>query len=266
MASMVRWKLVRSLSVAACVFAARVAVAGDCLGVNDRLSVASHANAFFAVVDNYTADASSGRIDLHLTQIVVVKGRVPAKVSLHPKDVSIQLARYLFFTQDDGIVFQCSGSRPIRTSDFAATWSQIQHRTAAPPLPVAAVGSNFCRNGPRKEVMLYDDGTIVIEQGASKVTKRVDRPRVAEIRQLQARLRESPEGVGWLSYVPDGLQELTLYLDWDESWGATPTYSKCGPTNQFANRYLTPRKNAIVEAILSAAGERDAFAGCGCVE
>jgi len=259
--------------IAAGVFAARVAAAGDCLGVNDQLSVASHANVFFAVVDNYTAGASLGHIDLHLTQIVVVKGRVPANVSLHPKEIRIRLARYLFFTQDDGVVFQCSGSRLIRTSDFTVTWNQLQsfvhdeaYRTATPPIPVAAVASNFCSRGPRKAITLYDDGTMVIEQGPSKVTKRVDRRRVAEIRQLQTRLGDSHELAGWLSAVPGGLQELTLYLDWDESWSAAPTYSKCGPTSAYADGYLTPRKNAIVEAILSAAGERNGFAGCGCVK
>ena len=96
--------------------------------------------------------------------------------------------------------------------------------------------------------------------------RKIDGGKVAEIRRLQASLDASREGVGWLSYIPPGIRELTLYLDRDESWSGGPAYSNCGAMSGGDRDYLTPRHNEIVEAILSATGERESFASCGCVD
>lgn len=251
-----------------------------CVFIEDRRSVASHASVFFGVVENYTVDASSGRIDLQLADIVSVKGPVPTRVSVDPKQVQIKpLARHLFFTQPDGVVSPCSGSRPIMTSQVRETWNLLQRLVnpdgpglPAPALRIAAVASNFCsiRAGYgsrsfRKVITLFDDGTIVVENGESRSSKRATRETVERIRQMRERLASSGEGVGWLSYVPPGVQELTLYFDDGEFWSAGPSYSRCGRTDAFGERYLTPLRHAVITAILAAANEPKAFIDCGCV-
>jgi hypothetical protein len=253
--------------------------AGDCQDIDDAGAVARHANVFFAVVANYEADASSGRIDLHLEHAFAAKGRVPSRVSVDPTAVRIKpLARHLFFTQDDGIVSRCSGSRPLKTSEVAPIWRRLQEwlrpegpRVPPPALPIAAVASNFCSGGTserffvyRKVVTVFDDGTIVIENGPSIRKKRTKT--VGRLRELRSSLTSAREGRGWLSFVPPGMQELSLYLDDGEHWSAGPTYVKCGRTSGRDDEYLTPRANALVAAILAAAGETGGFRGCACVE
>ena len=234
-------------------------VAASLLAVNIAAALllaafCSSGNVFFAVVDNYKVDGSQRHLEL--SHAVAVKGTIPARVSVDPKRVTIKpLARHLFCTNDEGVV---AAAHPIKTADFAATWNRVSS-TAPPALPLAAIESNFCDGAQRKAMTLYDDGTIV----TGSVTKHVTREQLAEIRRLLS--QPSNDMRDWLSYVSPGVQELTLYTDDGEIWSSAPVYSKCAPVGAEAERNFTPHRVRIVRAILDAAGDPNAFAGCGCV-
>ena len=71
---------------------------------------------------------------------------------------------------------------------------------------------------------------------------------------------------GWLSYIPSGLQELTLQFDDGVRWRSGPSYSRCGSTTARAEDYVTRESDALVREILAATRQKRAFDECGCVK
>lgn len=247
-----------------------LALAPECGAVDERAALALHENVFIAVVESHAVEPS-GLVALELAHGAVVQGEIPPRVSLDPREVEITANRWhLFFTTNDGVVGKCPGARAMSSTAVAAAWHRLQlvrggkKPPAALRLPLAAVADNFCQ-GSRKVVTLFHDGTVVVEHGGMRQMKRARSKQVDEVRRLSAHA-SADRTAGWLSYVPPGLQEVTLYVDDGHTWSGGPTYSQCGELADDARNYVTPHRARIVEAVLRAAGDAKGLEDCGCVK
>lgn len=262
--------MVRHIVLAVFILAARV-LAADCPPQDDREALARYENVFFAIVDGYDFSGPSGRVSLSLTFPIVVKGTALPQVSVVAKKTPPH-NYYLFFTPADGVVPECSPSRSLASADVAETWASLRG-SPAPRLPLAAVASNFCNirtgagsTGLRRSVTIFDDGSVVLEGFGPKTAKPIRKRTLERIRAMMGEYARAREWAGWLSYIPSGLQELTLHFDDGVGWKSIPSYSRCGPMAGHADGYLTPRSDALVRAILAATGQKRAFDDCSCVK
>jgi hypothetical protein len=233
-------------------------------------------NVFFAVVENYTLDQNTGHLRVMTADANVVRGEIPKTLWLDVKRVPVKaLVRHLFFADANGEIAECAAAQPVGSADFAGKWNGLQQAMGGnappPPLPVARVASNFCNKRTAtgstmfaRRMTLYEDGTIVVEGSGAVLVRRTTRARIDEIRRLLDVAERHKRLNGWLSYVPSGIQELSLYANRGGQWSAGPVYLACTAAG-LGHEYLTPEREAVVRAILRAAGDAAAFEDCGCV-